>query len=361
MNTIYFHLVGGAAGDMLLGSLIELGCPLTYLKKEWAKLDLEFEVSYKKLPGFHHGPAKKLEFRGPAFKRYSDIKKIIEQSRLKPAIKAAALEVYGKLAAAERKAHGTKGGAHFHHLGEIDAILEICGFFIARDYLKVTDCRVSVFPLGRPAPATLEILKGKKICPADFSWESVTPTAAAILAGLEQSEVPFSYEKHGRGWGEAGPKDYLEAYLEKDTLLHDRILKIEVNIDDMNLQAFEPAAQAFYKAGAKEVYFQPVTMKKFRPAIVLSLLCLEKDLTKIRRAIFKHTTTFGFRYRVWQRDKLDYTLVKRDSRLGRIGLRVSRDPAFPKERPEYDDCKKIASRKDMPIEKVWRETVRNFS
>ena len=356
MNTIYFHLVGGAAGDMLLGSLIELGCPLAYLKKEWAKLDLEFEVSYKKLPGFHHGPAKKLEFRGPAFKRYSDIKKTIGKSRLKPAIRTAALAVYGKLAAAERKAHGTKGEAHFHHLGEIDAILEICGFFIALDYLKVTACRVSVFPLSRPAPATLEILKGKQICPADFSWESVTPTAAALLCGSKQAVAGFQYEKSGFGWGACADMDYLAAYLSADELGQDEIIKVEVNIDDMNPQAYEPLMEGLYKAGAKEVYLQPVIMKKSRPAVVVNVLCAEGSLAAVSRAFFSHSTTFGLRFTPYHRFKREGRFMVKDTKWGKIKFRVSKQG---RQMPEYADCVSAAKKFNTPFLKIYNSLVRS--
>jgi uncharacterized protein (DUF111 family) len=355
---IYFQLVGGAGGDMLLSSLIDLGCPLAYLKKEWDKLGLDYQVRLKTLKGPYHIKARKLEFSGPSLGDYPKIIRRLKQSGLDPDVKRFSLETYERIAAAERKVHKSKH-AHFHHLAEVDSILEISGFFIALKYFKIDyqDCRVSSFPLAKPSPAILELLKNKKVKLADFSWETVTPTAAALLCGLEQIDSGFEYEKSGRGWGEAGKQDYLIAYLAGDDFNQDQIIKIEVNIDDMNPQGFEPLIDRLYQAGAKEVYLEPVVMKKSRPAAVLSILCRQEDFKEIRAVIFKNTTTFGLRYQTWQRFKLKDKFVYKNTFLGKVKFRVSVDRDFSREIPEYEDCKLLAQKNNLSILDVWKKIV----
>lgn len=356
MKKIYFQLVGGAGGDMLLSSLIDLGCPLVYLKKQWGKLGLEYQVKLKLLNGQYHIKAGKLEFRGPSLGDYPQIIQRLKRSGLDPDVKRLSLETYERIAAAERKAHNSKQ-AHFHHLAEIDSILEISGFFIALKYFKINyqDCRVSSFPLAKPSPATLELLKNKKVKLTDFSWEAVTPTAAALLCDLEQIDAGFEYERSGRGWGEAGKQDYLIAYLAGADFNQDQIIKIEVNIDDMNPQGFEPLIDKLYETGAKEVYLEPVVMKKSRPAVVLSVLCGEKEFERILPVIFKNTTTFGLRYQFWQRFKLKDKFVYQNTSLGKVKFRVSANPEFFKEIPEYEDCKSVAKKNNISILDVWKK------
>jgi len=251
MKAVYFHIVGGAAGDMLLSSLIDLGCPLSYLNKELKKLPLKFEIKTKTLKGKYHLPRKKLTFKGPNLKSHREIATLINKSKLSQDIKKKALGAYGILAKVEAKIH-KNNKAHFHHLGEIDAILEICGFYLALKYLEIDKIYTSSFPLDRPCPATLEILKGKNINPVNFRYETVTPTAAALLKEAQQISGGIQFESYGIGWGEFNESDYLVAFSCEAKTEQERIIKIETNIDDMNPQAFEVLFDTLYAGGAKE-------------------------------------------------------------------------------------------------------------
>lgn len=351
-KNIYFHLVGGSSGDMLLSSLIGLGCPLTYLKEEFKKLNVNFHISEKRIKNPLHFPKKKLSFNGERFIYYKDIVKKIKLSRLDKDIKDKVLNVYGIIADAERKIHRDKTcNLHFHHLGEIDALLESIGFFIGLKYLNIEKTYVSSFPLSLPAPATLEILKGKRINPVDYAYETVTPTGAALLKDAEHLQQDFSFIKSSMAWGHCGEKDYLVAYIFEGQVSNNKIVKVEANIDDMNPQIFESLFDILYEKGAKEVYIEQVIMKKSRPAFVLNVLCSSHDLSRIKEEIFRRTTTFGIRYNEYLRDKLPYKFIYKNTKLGRVKHRVS--PAFKKETPEYEDCLKIAKKLNIPLLEVY--------
>jgi len=339
---------------MLLYSLVGLGCPLAHLKKELKKLRIAFDITLKKIENTHH-ENKRLEFSGKLNLSYLDIVRLISKSKLGKDIKDKALKSYRDLFEIERKIHGAKGADFkFHHLGKLDAILEICGFYIGLKYLGVDEVCVSPFPLSMPARATLEILKGRTINVRDFGYESITPTAAILLkdAGVMQND--FDLAKCSVAFGKCGQGDYLVAYLIKQNKTEkDRIIKIETNIDDMSPQLFEQVFDRLYSCGAKEVYLEQVIMKKTRPAFVLNVLCSPEDFSKIRDIIFSHTTTFGIRYREYSRDKLKYTFVSKKTRLGKIKFRVSCAP-FKKETPEYNDCLLASNRLKIPLIDIYR-------
>jgi uncharacterized protein (DUF111 family) len=353
MRSIYFHLIGGAAGDMLLSSLIGLGCPLSYLKKEFGKVSLNFKVNYINEKKGHFS-AKKIIFSGKANLSYKKIISLIQHSKLDKNIKEKVIATYGAIFAVEKKIHKiNKNDFYFHHLGEVDAILEICGFYLALDYLKINNIFVSPFPLDSPAPATLEILKNKKISPVNFGYETVTPTAAILLKDAAQNYTPFSFDKFSIASGDCGDKDYLMAYLanEGQGIEQDKVIKIETNIDDMNPQIFESVFDALYQAGAKEVYLEQVLMKKSRPAFVLNVLCAPANFTKMREIIFSQTSTFGIRYQEYCRDKLKYKFIYKNTKFGKVRFRVS-DPPFKKETPEYKDCLAVSKKLNIPLIEV---------
>lgn len=353
--SIYFHLVGGAAGDMLLSSLINLGCPFSYLKRELKKINIPFKINLKDIIGENnHIPKKELIFTGPSFSTYQEIKKIIKASSFDRNIKERINQVYALISKAESKVHNTKH-VHFHHLGQIDAILEIAGFFIALEYLKVENIFVSTIPLSYPAPATLELLKNKPVAIANLPYETVTPTAAALLAQAKFQESCV-YQDYGIGWGKGSDKDYLVSYIyreEMDGLRQEGIIKLETNIDDMNPQGFELLMEELYKNGAKEVYIENVIMKKSRPGFVLNVLCQGQDYIKLRDALFKHTTTFGIRYQNYKRDILKSQFVERKTKLGKIKFRIAQD-FYKKEIPEYDDCYKVAKKNNLSVLEVQK-------
>jgi len=353
----YFDIVGGASGDMLLSSLVGLGCSLRYLRDNFMRLDLNFRLRKKKVE-FGHFKMDKICFSYPAKTNlsYRQIIKLIHSSSLDKNVKEKVFTSFRCLFNVERIIHHTKQrDFKFDHLGQPDAILEILGFFLGLQCLNIDDFYVSTLPLSRPAPATLELLKGKKIKIVDFGYESITPTAALLLNRAEQKECIFSFKKYSLACGDYGDSDYLLAYLlTKDNFAKDKVVKIETTIDDMNPQVFEVLFDALYSKGAKEVYIEQVVTKKSRPAFVINVLSDEKGLMNIREEIFKLTSTFGLRYQVFWRDKLKDRFVYKRTPWGKIRFRVSLSTEFKKEIPEYEDCKRISKKFNIPLIEIYR-------
>ncbi|MCM8786811.1 MAG: DUF111 family protein [Candidatus Omnitrophica bacterium] len=357
MRAIYFQLIGGASGDMLLASLIDLGCSILYLKNEFRKLNIrgDFKVENKKVD---HYVTKKIKFIGANINySYRNIVKIIKNSNLKETVKTKALNVYSKIFDIEQKIHHQKSkDFNFCHLGQIDAILEIVGFFVALDYLKIQKLYVYTFPIDLVKPATLKLLEGKKIKLVQAGYETITPTAAALLMDAEQNESIFNFKKNSFAFGNFGIQDYLIAYLIEDSasdIEKDTIVKIETNIDDMSPQIFESLFEELFKNGAKEVYIQQVITKKSRPAFVLNVLCKYEDFMKLRDTIFLNTSTFGIRYQIYNREKLKDIFIYKKTKLGNIKFRVSKSQ-FKKMLPEYRDCLEISKKLNIPLIDVYR-------
>jgi len=355
MNTIHFDIVGGAAGDMVLASLIELGCPLSYLEKELKKLRFPFTLQRRRI-NLGHFKGTKLIIGGSKKKlTYQGVIKALNQSRLTKEVKEQAKAAYRDIFLVEKRIHGVRGNnMAFHHLGEIDAILEIVGFYLALDYLKAEDIFVGAFPLSNPAPATLNLLKGKHVTIVDFGYESITPTAAVLLKSAQQEGGVFSFKKYGLGAGTYHERDYLIAYLSVSSPYDkDTVIKIETNIDDMNPQIFETVFDALYTAGAREVYLEQVIMKKSRPGFVLNVLCTKDNFEKIKEVIGEQTTTFGLRFQEFHRAKLKSSIISKNTPFGKINYRVSQGPVT-KSTPEYEDCKKAAQRYKISLREVYQ-------
>lgn len=357
---IYFDLVGGASGDMLLSSLLGLGLDFNYLKDNFKKLNVKFNVNKKKTK-FNHAAVDRLYFSSPSKINlsYREITKLIKESKLDSGVKEKSLVSFKHIFGVEKRIHqSSKRDFRFEHLGEIDAIAEIVGFFLGMKYLDINNVYISSISVSRPAPATLELLKGKEIKIVDFGYESVTPTAALLLKDSYSISIPFSFTKYSYACGNYGDSDYLVAYLFScDDFDRDKVVKIEATIDDMNPQVFSILFDSLYKRGAKEVYIEQVITKKSRPAFVLNVLSDEKSLIFLREAIFKFTSTFGFRYQFFYRDKLKYTFIYKNTKWGRIKFRVSRSGGFKKEIPEYEDCRRAAEKSNIPFIDLYNKLI----
>lgn len=342
---------------MLLSGLINLGYPEKYLQRELKKLNINFKIRKKEIE-FNHLKIVKLTFsfsQETSFS-YKEILRLVSSSDLKERVKSEIINTYTLLFNVERKIHRARSNDFkFHHLGEIDAILEIAGFYLALDYFTVDTFYVSPLPVARLAPASLELLKGKKLRILNREYESITPTAAALLNKASQELPVFSFKKFAFSQGDYLEDDYLVVYLiENMELAQDKVIKVETTIDDMNPQLFEPLFEKLYSQGARDVYIENVIGKKSRPAFVLNVLCLPQDLAKVRDVIFASTSTFGIRYKEYNRQKLRYKFVYRNTRLGKVKFRVSLSP-FKKETPEYQDCVKIAKKLNIPLIEVYHQ------
>ena len=340
MNILYLDCPSGISGNMFLGALIDAGLPYKYLKGELKKLrisHLTSHISKVKKQGIK-GIYFEIRTKGPQKHRsLKDIKKIINQSKLKAQIKKNAVSIFKRLAEAESRAHGIPvNQVHFHEVGAIDAIIDIVGCAIGLEYFDIKEVYCSPLNLGSgtvktahgrlpiPAPATLKLLEGIPVYDSGTKKELVTPTGAAIVSTLVKSFGPLpriKVKQVGFGAGSYNLKEQpnlLRIIIGEKEIQAERdaILQIEANIDDMNPKFYDQAIAKLMKTGALDAYLLPLRMKKKRSAIQLVVLCEPEKKAEVLEALFSYTTTFGARVFLVEREKLKRKYFK--TKYGRI-------------------------------------------
>ncbi len=383
MKLLYFDCFSGISGDMTLASMLHLGLPQDHLKRELAKLGLDnysLEVREGSRSGItalglevHVGPHEEYH------RHFSDIRKLIETAALGEKVKEVSLAIFQRLAEAEARVHGKKvEEVHFHEVGAVDSIIDIVGTAVGIEYFRPEAVFSSELPMGRgfvdsqhgrlplPAPATLEILKGYGLKMTDVEGELVTPTGAAIIASLSPKPISFpSMAVQAIGYG-MGKKEFLDrpnllrlVFGEAGgEYLSDRVTVLESNIDDMNPEFYDYLMEQLFKLGALDVSFSPVMMKKNRPGTLLRVIAEEKDADRLSEAILRESTTLGVRNYTTGRKKLPREVKQVETRFGKVRVKVSGAIRF---QPEYDDCRRIAEEKRVPIQEVYREAlIQNF-
>ena len=300
---------------------------------------------------------------------------MIETSMLAQSIKEKSLAIFRRLAEAEAKVHGQSlEEIHFHEVGAVDSIVDIVGTAIGIDYFAPERIVSSELPMGRgfvrcqhgrmpvPAPATLEILKGYPIKNVDVEGELVTPTGAAIVAALSSGPSSWTNMKIDRiGYG-MGRSDFpdrpnlLRLILGEtvETYGSDRVAVLEANIDDMNPEFYDYLMERLFERGPGR-FPDPLQMKKNRPGTLLRVIVEEKDAEALSEVILRESTTLGVRIYPVRRKKLDREIREVETQYGRVRVKVSGDLRF---QPEYEDCKRIALEKGVPIQEVYREAMK---
>jgi len=380
MKIICYDCFSGISGDMNLGAMIDLGIDKAYLIDELKKLNLPgWELLVQK--DQRHGiTGTKVTVRQTrhehAHRHLSDIEKIIEESSLDVKTKELSRKIFMKIADAEAKVHGISiDHVHFHEVGAVDSIIDIVGAAICFIALKVDAVHVSTVELGGgfvqcdhgklpvPAPATAEIIKGIPVKNNGVDFEATTPTGAAILATLGTDYNPdlaIRIEKTAYGVGQKENKDvpnllrvFLGEVIAKTGSGHDA-LQLECNIDDMNPEFFEYISERLFNAGVSDVFISNIIMKKGRPGIVLNVICETESADTVKSIIFSESTSLGIRTFPFRKDTL---IRKFESVLTIYGeLTVKRSFYNGKEvscKPEYEDCKRIAVAKGIPVKEVY--------
>lgn len=367
---------------MILGALVDLGVPLVDIQKELKKLKLKgYEISAKKVKRGGFGATQVIVAQTGKHKHHHphrtfvDIKKMIEDSPLTPSVKNQAIKIFQILGKAEATVHRTTlNKIHFHEVGAVDSIVDIVGSVIAMESLQFDQVSASSLNTGEgtvhcehgmlpvPAPATLEILKGVPCFSSGVKTELVTPTGAAILKYYAKTFGPIPAMALGDSGYGAGSKvlkeipNFLRILTgETEGKEEQTLCMIETNIDDMNPELYDSVMQYLLKLGARDVFLNPVTMKKGRPGTKLSILCDLELKDKLAKAILTETTSFGIRWwevaretlaREWITVKIQGCPVK--VKLGFLeGERVQASP-------EYEDCKKAGAKLKLPVKEVFR-------
>lgn len=376
MKSLYLDCQAGISGDMTVAALLDLGVPLAHLEAELVKLPLaagSFELSA--------GQTKRQGIAALKFdvavldqhtgRHYSDIAGLISASSLSARVKELSLRIFGRLAEAEAKVHALPvEKVHFHEVGALDSIVDIVGTAICLEYLGIESVSASSLPfcsgfvqsehglLPLPAPATAELMKGLPVHGAIGSGERVTPTGAAIVAAVASSFGPapaMKIEKIGYG---AGGRDFpelaniLRAFIGTvdSAAESSKMVVMEANIDDSTPEVLGYALERLLAAGANDVWFTPIQMKKNRPAVMLSLISAPEEVEKFAAIVFKETAAIGLRSYPVSRVILERRIEERETVYGTVPFKVT---PFG-EKPEFDDCRRIAIEKGLPLRDVLR-------
>lgn len=308
----------------------------------------------------------------------ADIEKIVMDSGLKSSVKELAMKIFRHIAVAEAAVHDKPvEEIHFHEVGAIDSIIDIVGAAICLDDLGVDRVYVSEIELGGgmvrcqhgllpvPAPATERIISGFPVHTGGVGFEATTPTGAAIIAATAEPlprSLKFIIKKSGYGIGQKNNPSrpnilrvFLAETVEQEETGHKARL-VECNMDDMNPETSEYITGRLFEAGAGDVWFTPVIMKKGRPAFTLSVICEEDQMDAIRDIIFTETTTIGLRVTTFTKETLHRDFEEIETRFGTVLIKKSYyNGKLVSVKPEADRCAEIARSTGLPMKQVMND------
>jgi uncharacterized protein (TIGR00299 family) protein len=406
-SLLYLDLVGGAAGDMILAALLDLGADLAAVQRAVDGLieGVRFETHEAHPAGLRasrldvtvrgrlgddhehphsHRPDHAPHSHSHQHRPYRWIRDKLSASSLGPRAKAVALDTFRRLAAAEGHVHGVApDDVTFHEVGSDDAIADVVGVAVAIEALAPSSIVCSPLPLGRgltqgahgpiplPGPATLELLIGAPVRQTELIGETVTPTGAALIRALAERFGPIpdmTLEKVGVG---AGHRDWpdrpnvVRAVLgradARGGFRTDEELLVETNIDDMTAAHLSALEDAVFASGALDVWMAPVHMKKGRPGVVVSALVPKTMLDAVTLALMTHSTTLGIRVSEVARIRGERHVEEVDTEYGRVRIKVAERPVGPHlAMPEFDDCERLAKAAGVPVRAVSEAAQRAF-
>lgn len=384
---------------MILGAIVDAGVDTDILTTELQKLNLddEFSIHFQKTSKHNisgtqaivktvHEPENHQHSHGPS-RHLSDIISLLENSQLDTEIQDTAKQIFDRLASAEAKVHDSdKHKVHLHEVSGIDSIVDIVGSVIGLKNLGFEEIYASPLSLGRgfvrcahgkmpvPVPGTMELLNDVPIRQTDIPHELVTPTGAAIITTLakDYGTMPnMTVDKIGYG---AGSRDLeqqpnlLRVYIgekttaDTESVKHDssgdmreQIEIIETNVDDMTPEISGYVMEKLFENGALDVLFVSTLMKKGRPATQINVLCSFDNREQLINVLLTETTTFGVRYYTANRVILNRDFTEVETQWGNV--RVKRgylNGILIKSTPEYEDCKSIAEKNNIPLQTVYQ-------
>jgi hypothetical protein len=381
-RVLYVDAIGGVAGDMLLGALIDAGADAGEVEDGLRRVGagaLSLRTERVDRGGIASCHATIVAEESPARARgLREIRELIDGAALGSRVAERSHAVFAALAAAEGAVHGISAEeVHFHEVGALDAIGDVCGIALALESLAVDELCCSPLPMPRgfvasahgalplPAPATLELLRGAPLHGVDLDAELVTPTGAAVLAGLRASYGALpSMTLDAIGYG-AGAREFDALPNVTRVLIGERVaagadpavapaLLIETNLDDLSPELVPDAAERCFSAGALDVWVTPVQMKKGRPGVVLAALARPADERAVAEMMLRETTALGVRVSPvwrWELERRSVT-VDVDGEPVRVKLGLL-DGETINAAPEHDDCRAVARRVGRPVKDIW--------
>lgn len=365
---------------MNLGAMIDLGIEEEYLRSELNKINLEgweLKTERDQRHGIFGTRATVIQTREEHIHRHpADIEKIISSSSLSERVKTISSKIFREIALAESKVHDIPyEKVHFHEVGAIDSIIDIVGAAICFDKIGVEQVYISTVELGGgtvkcahgllpvPAPATAEILLGIPVSAGGVNFEATTPTGAAIVKALgtsfgKYSDINIIKTGYGIGQKESPERpNILRLFLaEKSEAISDghTAFMIECNIDDMNPEWYENLMFKLFEAGASDVFYTDIIMKRGRPAMKVSIVCDREKIETLRSILFSESTTLGLRISEFEKFTLHREFREIETRFGKIGVKYSYyDGKIVSVKPEYNDCLKAANENNLPLKEVY--------
>lgn len=383
---IVFDPASGASGDMILGALLDAGAPLSAMQEAISRLGIAGVRirSEAASSGAVRGTRVTIDAAADQPARdWQSIQELLAGSALTLPVREAALAVFQSLAEAEAQAHNEPiERVHFHEVGAVDAIADVvgaCAGLAALGAERVVSYPVAVGAgwvtashgtMPVPAPATANLLAARQIPVrpnppgADTPGELLTPTGAAILGTLAEWRVPtFTPERGGYGFGtkQLPWPNALRVWVGEvdDEADSGGEFLLETNIDDMNPQFFELLTERLFAAGALDAWLSNATMKKGRPATIVSVIAPAARREAIERTLILESTTIGIRATQISRTRAPRAFRSVATRWGDVQLKLRGwDGRVVSAAPEYDDCLRLSREHGVPIREVWAEANR---
>lgn len=398
-KTLYLECYSGISGDMTVAALLDLGASEQVLRDTLASLPVDgyelkigrtqkcgveacdFDVLLEEEHHHHHhhehSHGHKLFHRHEhehthVHRNYRDIKELLEKADLEPGVLCRALRIFEVVARAEGKVHGKPmEEVHFHEVGAVDSIVDIVGVAACLNDLGIDRVYVSSIYEGTghvwcqhgklpvPVPAVAQMVSDYHLplVITEQKGEMVTPTGAAILAALGETKMPsaFSIKRIGIG---AGKKDFPKANILRAMIIEpeeqEDVWELETNVDDCSGEILGYCMESLMEAGARDVYFTPVYMKKCRPAYKISVVCAEDKIRAMEEILFRETTTIGIRRCRMSRSTLKRRIVEKETPIGTVLVKECELSGGTRQYPEYESVKRLAKETGLSFKEVYR-------
>ncbi len=371
---------------MILGALLDSGVPLADVRAALGSLPIDREEIWTERVTRAGVSATKFQVRDEQthahpHRHVAEIYRLIDGSGLSPAARDTAKGLFARLADAEAAIHAISvEKVHLHEVGALDSIIDIVGAVCAMEQLGVAQVSASPLNVGGgtvqtshgvypvPAPATARLLEGAPIY-SRGQGELVTPTGALLITHYAEHYGPVPSMRLDRiGYG-AGARDIKDTPNVLRVLLGETadrahthsVVLIEAEIDDMNPQIFGVLIDQLLGAGALDVFYTPIQMKKSRPGTLLSIVAAPSARETLTAIVFRETTTIGVRYSEMKRECLDRENVTVQTPYGPVGVKVARrDGEILNASPEFDDCARVAAAAGRPVKEVHAAAIKAF-
>ena len=400
MKTLYLECSMGAAGDMLTAALLELiadrqefvdrmnnlGLPGVYVEAEPAvkcgitgthmkvTVDGEEEESLDVHSHHHEHDHEHHHEHDHDHEHHhasaADIEALIDRLAVSERVKADAKAVYALIAEAESQVHGRPvSEIHFHEVGTMDAVTDVVSVCLLMEMIAPDEVIASPVHVGSghvrcmhgilpvPAPATALILQDVPIYGGQILGELCTPTGAALLKHFvsrfgDRPVMKTQTIGYGMGKKDFEQANCVRAFLGESEGQREAATKLECNVDDMTGEEIGFAMEQLFAAGARDVYTQPIGMKKSRPGVLLSVICLPADADRLAEVMMKHTTTLGIRRQELSRYLLERSIETVTTAFGDIRVKHARGMGVERSKPEYDDISALAKQHGVSLETI---------